>query len=164
MPDDLYDAPLMDVHDAPSPTLVQGDASLAKLFIQMGKHGQPSPSTIQDTDWLATAQNRERLGNARIVDLSCRHKAVTSNRRSLICPRCTLLMQQGMDYDRWIRIADQSYDDLVWREDPCRWWHERHTSEGPQGGPYHIVYPDDRYEDHEYEMMMPVWARKYRGS
>lgn len=115
---------------------VQGDPVLAEF---LERHGvKPGPSRIIGTDWIATALNRERLGQRRIVDLSCRHKAVTRNRSSMTCPRCVELIREGLDYEGWISGRVHPYDDLVWKDDPCRSFHEPAGAEG--------VIPDEGEE------------------
>lgn len=112
----------------------QGDPALAEMFAKFGI--SPDPSRIVDIDILATAMNSGRLARGeRIVQLSCRHSAVTKNRKTMVCPRCEQLMRHGMDYDSWIRGVTEGYDGLHWREDPLRFLNERTDLDG--------VYLDD---------------------
>lgn len=84
---------------------------------------------IVQTDWLATAVNRDRLkGFTRIVDLSCGHKAVSAAHGRCICRRCEEMMRRSIadgseDWDSF-RHRDKR-DTMEWREDPLRFIHER---------------------------------------
>ncbi|NTF17766.1 hypothetical protein G6L37_05085 [Agrobacterium rubi] len=107
----------------------QGDAALAEMFQRYGI--RPEASKIVGIDVLATAFNKERLSRGeRVVQLSCRHSAVSKNRRSMVCPRCDQLMRHGMDYDSWIRGVTIGYDGLRWPDDPLRLLNERTDLEG----------------------------------
>lgn len=102
----------------------QGDPYLAEMFAEHGV--QPEPSRITGTDMLATAINREQLGKNkrnRIVDLECGHKAVTTNKDSMTCPRCVMLIRHGFDYDGFRNLGTVR-DEMIWREDPCRHFNE----------------------------------------
>ena len=124
---------------------MQGDPVLAGVFDRLGC--RPEPSRIVGTDWMATALNRERLGQRRIVDLSCRHKAVTRNLSSMTCPRCVQLMREGLDYEGWLSGNVHPRDGLVWRQDPCRRFHERTDGEGN--------FPDDFLDGDADEARVP---------
>lgn len=114
------------VWTGPSIRQANPDPVLAELA---ARHGvKPERSRITSTDWLLTAVNRERLGASmlrRIVDLSCGHKAVTQNAKSMDCPRCAEMIRQGHDYEGWINNRQHTYDGMVWRDDPLRQLNER---------------------------------------
>jgi len=101
---------------------VQGDPELAEMFERFGI--RPRPSRIIETDIVATAFNREKLGKKRVVVLSCRHRAITGNQISMTCPRCVEMMKEGLDYDAWINGHSQD-DGLLWPADPLRILNER---------------------------------------
>lgn len=85
---------------------------------------------IVETDYLATAFNRERLGKSmvrRIVVLACGHRAVTRNAGSMVCPRCTEMLRRSVE------TGDEDYegyrqgnvrDTMVWPDDPCQIFNE----------------------------------------
>ena len=112
----------------------QGDPVLAEMFARFGI--LPAPSKIIGIDIVSTAVNASRLApGERIVQLSCRHSAVSKNRRNMVCPRCVQLMRRGMDYDSWIRGVTDGCDGMRWREDPVRPLNERTDLE--------VVFVDD---------------------
>lgn len=88
---------------------------------------------ITETDLIATAFNRDRLGasmSRRIVRLACGHTAVTRNAKSMVCPRCTEMLRRS------IASGEEDYlefrhgnrvDQMVWPEDPCRSLNEGST-------------------------------------
>jgi hypothetical protein len=85
---------------------------------------------IKETDYLATAFNRDRLGTSmsrRIVVLECGHRAITRNAGSMICPRCTEMLRRSIetgeeDYETFRR--GNMKDEMVWPSDPCRVFNE----------------------------------------
>lgn len=97
----------------------QGDPVLAEMFSRFGM--RPQPSKIIEIDILATAFNQGQLKKGeRVVILSCRHRAVTTRRKRMDCPRCDQLMRHGFDFDSWIRGVTEGWDGLNWRQDPVR--------------------------------------------
>jgi hypothetical protein len=77
-----------------------GDPVLATVM----KGAKAPVELIVRTDWLATAVNRERLGEdmrRRIVDLACGHKAVTVNVKTCKCKACHAMILRGADYDKF---------------------------------------------------------------
>lgn len=84
---------------------------------------------IVRTDIIATAFNRNRLkGMARIVDLACSHKAVTSAFNRCICLRCKEMFRRSIadgseDWDSF-RHAGKP-DQMAWKDDPVRGLNER---------------------------------------
>jgi len=56
---------------------------------------------IARTDWLATAINRDKLGDVakRVVDLECGHQTVTTNMNRAPCWKCLAMILNGEDYD-----------------------------------------------------------------
>lgn len=85
---------------------------------------------IIETDHIATAFNRERLGlsmTRRIVKLACGHNAITRNSRVMRCPRCTEMLKRSVatgeeDYESF-RHRD-ALDFMIWPDDPCRAFNE----------------------------------------
>ncbi len=64
---------------------------------------------IVDTDYLATALNRESIGPdlcKRVVILDCGHRIVTRNRRRAPCPTCHAMILNGEDYEAFRRRGD----------------------------------------------------------
>lgn len=86
---------------------------------------------IVETDILATAYNREKLGPSmvrRIVVLACGHRAITRNAKTMVCPRCTEMVRRSIetgeeDWDGF-RHGDV-VDRMEWPDDPCRQFNER---------------------------------------
>ncbi len=79
-----------------------GDPELAAFQKRFWK--KPPVEKIVQTDWLATALNRAKLGPdhcKRVVDLACGHKAVTRNAKSCPCKACHKMILNGEDYDLW---------------------------------------------------------------
>lgn len=92
---------------------MMGDPYLAALNKKYGIKSRREK--IVRTDHLATVLNREQLGSdmmRRIVDLSCGHKAVTKNLKSMRCPTCQAMIDNGEDYDGYINhgIEIDGYD------------------------------------------------------
>lgn len=85
---------------------------------------------IIETDHLATAYNRERLGlsmTRRIVKLACGHNAITRNSGVMRCPRCTEMLKRSIetgkeDYESFRH--GNALDHMVWTADPCRRFNE----------------------------------------
>lgn len=90
---------------------------------------------IVETDWIATAFNREQLGAdcvKRIVALACGHRAVTRNAASMTCPRCTEMLRRSIetgdeDYEGWRHGSRR--DTMKWPNDPCRPFNENLNGE-----------------------------------
>ena len=86
---------------------------------------------IVETDLIASAFNRERLGTSmtrRIVVLACGHRAVTRNSNSMRCLRCTEMLRRSIetgeeDYDSFRH--GNGLDRMVWPDDPCRPFNEK---------------------------------------
>lgn len=77
---------------------VTGDTELAMTMRRM-KVAVPV-EVIVETDWLATAVNRETLGkDERVVILACGHYVVTANRKKVPCTKCHEMILNGEDYD-----------------------------------------------------------------
>ncbi len=77
-----------------------GDPELAAMMKRVWK--KPPVERIVQTDWLATAVNREKLGPdmcKRIVELACGHRVVTRNARTCGCADCHKMILAGEDYD-----------------------------------------------------------------
>jgi hypothetical protein len=75
---------------------------------------------------MAFNKNLALLGQ-RVVDLACGHKALTKNRKKMICPRCTEMLRRSLatgkeDYESFRNgiVRDQ----MVWEDDPLRFLHE----------------------------------------
>jgi hypothetical protein len=80
---------------------------------------------IVETDYIATAFNRERLGPnmiRRIVKLECSHRAITSNSGAMKCPRCNEMLKRSIatgeeDYESFRKGLVP--DHMDWPDDPC---------------------------------------------
>lgn len=77
-----------------------GDPELAERMKLYWK--KPPVERIIRTDFLATAINREKLGEdlcKRIVELDCGHRAVTRNAKTCPCLDCHKMILDGEDYE-----------------------------------------------------------------
>lgn len=84
-------------------------------------------------NFIVTALNRKKLGDRRIVDLACGHKAITRATNRCICLRCKEMFRRSCltgeeDWDAF-RHSGQP-DHMIWREDPLRGLNERTDSVG----------------------------------
>lgn len=85
---------------------------------------------IVETDHIATAFNREKLGasmSRRIVRLDCGHRAITRNAGAMVCPRCTEMLRRSVetgeeDFETFRKGSAR--DQMVWTADPCRVFNE----------------------------------------
>lgn len=85
---------------------------------------------IVETDIIATAFNRARLGDSmsrRIVVLACGHRAITRNAKMMTCLRCTEMLRRSVetgeeDYESFRHRG--ALDRMVWLDDPCRTFNE----------------------------------------
>jgi hypothetical protein len=90
----------------------------------------PIRERIVETDHIATAFNRQRLGGSmsrRIVVLACGHRAITRNAKDMACQRCTEMLRRSVetgeeDYESFRHRGHQ--DTMTWVNDPCRCFNE----------------------------------------
>lgn len=69
----------------------------------------------------------------RFVDLACGHKALTSAAFKVVCTRSSEMLKRSIetgdeDYESFRRGAAR--DQMIWRDDPCRVFHEQHDLDG----------------------------------
>lgn len=77
-----------------------GDPELAKFYRET--HPKPPVENIVETDVMATALNRSKLGDnflKRVVILACGHREITTNKKRAPCRTCHKMMLDGEDYE-----------------------------------------------------------------
>jgi hypothetical protein len=92
---------------------------------------RPIREKIVRTDFFLMTFNQDRLGyggdKKRVVDLACGHKTLTAAWSRTACPRCTEMLRRSVDdgsvdYDAFRHHGGR--DQMIWRDDPLRQFHE----------------------------------------
>jgi hypothetical protein len=68
-----------------------------------------------------------RVTGKHVVDLACGHKAITRNRKTTICPRCSEMLRRSIedgseDWDSYRHRGGR--DTMTWPADPMRQFNE----------------------------------------
>ena len=94
----------------------------------------PEAEKIVCTDILLAVvnSNRRSVFAPRVVILACGHRAITKNRKRMICPRCTEMLKRSLadgseDYESF--RDGRIHDSMEWEQDPCRRLNEGRTGD-----------------------------------
>lgn len=88
------------------------------------------PERIVEIDALTAVFNAKMMLRDRkfLVHLACGHLTYTRARKSAVCPRCSEMLRRSIadGSEDWESFRQGKVRDrMIWREDPCRAFHEK---------------------------------------